>query len=107
MVENRSLPGGKTLDVFDEDEQCNSTMSLFPPDREVPPDVLDGAQVNVIGNVLLFAVGWIVSLVIPEARLRSVSPLLKLFGTGWRRGAAGLTAHWPHSHAHASVVSNK
>jgi transposase len=71
IVENRRLPGGKTLqrtvlylgeindqqqaawrktlDVFDEDEQCSSTMSLFPHDREVPADVLDGVQVKLSG----------------------------------------------------------
>ena len=71
IVENRRLPGGKTLqrtvlylgeindqqqaawrktlDVFDEDEQCNSTMSLFPHDREVPADVLDAVQVKLSG----------------------------------------------------------
>jgi transposase len=71
IVENRRLPGGKTLqrtvlylgeindqqeaawrktlDVFDEDEQCNSTMSLFPHDREVPADALDGIQVKLSG----------------------------------------------------------
>jgi len=71
IVENRRLPGGKTLqrtvlylgeindqqqaawrktlDVFDEDEQCNSTMSLFPHDREIPADALDGVQVKLSG----------------------------------------------------------
>jgi transposase len=71
IVENRRLPGGKTaqrtvlylgeindqqqsawrktLDVFDEDEQCNTTMSLFPDDREVPTDVLDSVQVKLSG----------------------------------------------------------
>jgi transposase len=71
VVENRRLPGGKTLqrtvlylgeindqqqaawrrtlDVFDEDAQCNSTMSLFPHDREIPADALDGVQVKLSG----------------------------------------------------------
>src|ERR1035441_8779241 len=71
IVENRRLPGGKTLQrtvlylgeindqqqaawrktlyVFDEDEQCNSTMSLFPHDREIPADALDGVQVKLSG----------------------------------------------------------
>jgi transposase len=39
----------KTLDVFDEDEQCFTTMSLFPDDREVPSDVLDSVQVKLSG----------------------------------------------------------
>jgi transposase len=71
IVENRRLSGGKTvqrtvlylgeindqqqaawrktLDVFDEDAQCNSTMSLFPHDREIPGDVLDAVQVKLSG----------------------------------------------------------
>jgi transposase len=71
IVENRRLVGGetgqrrilylgeindqqqaawrKTLEVFDEDEQCNTTMSLFPDDREVPADALDGVQVKLSG----------------------------------------------------------
>ncbi|HEV2717366.1 MAG TPA: IS1634 family transposase [Terriglobales bacterium] len=71
VVENRRLPGSrivqrtvlylgeindqqqaawrKTLEVFDEDEQEYRTMSLFPDDREVPPDVLDSIQVKLSG----------------------------------------------------------
>jgi len=71
VVENRRLLGGKTvqrtvlylgeindqqqaawrktLDVFDEDEQCYTTMSLFPDDREVPADALDSVQVKLSG----------------------------------------------------------
>jgi transposase len=71
IVENRRLPGGrtvqrtvlylgeindqqqaawrKTLDVFDEDEQRYTTMSLFPDDREVPADALDSMQVKLSG----------------------------------------------------------
>lgn len=71
IVENRRLSGGKTvqrtvlylgeindqqqaawrktLDVFDEDAQCNSTMSLFPHDREIPADVLDAVRVRLSG----------------------------------------------------------
>jgi len=71
IVENRRLLGGKTvqrtvlylgeindqqqvawrktLDVFDEDEQCYTTMSLFPDDREVPADALDSVQVKLSG----------------------------------------------------------
>ncbi len=36
----------KTLDVFDEDEQCYTSMSLFPEDREVPADAVDSVQVK-------------------------------------------------------------
>jgi len=36
----------KTLDVFDEDEQCYTSMSLFPDDREIPADALDSVQVK-------------------------------------------------------------
>jgi len=71
VVENRRLPGArtvqrtvlylgeindqqqgawrKTLEVFDEDEQDYRTMCLFPHDREVPADVLDGLQVKLSG----------------------------------------------------------
>jgi transposase len=71
IVENRRLPGNKTvqrivlylgeindqqqaawrktLDVFDEDEQRYTTMSLFPEDREIPSDALDSVQVKLSG----------------------------------------------------------
>jgi len=71
VVENRRLPGDKTvqrtvlylgeindqqqaawrktLDVFDEDEQRYTTMSLFPDDREIPADVLDSVSVKLSG----------------------------------------------------------
>ncbi len=39
----------KTLDVFDEDEQCYTSMSLFPDDREIPADALDSVQVKLSG----------------------------------------------------------
>src|SRR5579864_4803914 len=66
IVENRRLPGGKTvqrtvlylgeindqqqaawrkrLEVFDEGEQRYIAMSLFPEDREIPADALDSVQ---------------------------------------------------------------
>jgi transposase len=71
IVENRRVPGGKTvqrtvlylgeindqqraawrktLDVFDEEEQRYTTMSLFPEDREIPSDALDSVQVKLSG----------------------------------------------------------
>src|SRR5271169_6692879 len=71
VVENRRLPDSRTvqrtalylgeindqqqaawrstLEVFDEDEQDYRTMSLFPDDREVPADVLDGLQLKLSG----------------------------------------------------------
>jgi len=71
VVENRRLPGDKTvqrtvlylgeindqqqaawrktLDVFDEDEQRYTAMSLFPDDREIPADVLDSVSVKLSG----------------------------------------------------------
>jgi len=71
IVENRRLPGNKTvqrmvlylgeindqqqaawrktLDVFDEDEQRYTTMSLFPEDREIPAGALDSVQVKLSG----------------------------------------------------------
>jgi hypothetical protein len=36
----------KTLEVFDEVEQRAATLSLFPEDREIPADALDGVQVK-------------------------------------------------------------
>jgi transposase len=71
IVENQRLAGGKTvqrtllylgeindqqqaawrktLEVFVEDEQAYTTMSLFPDDREVPADALDSVQVKLSG----------------------------------------------------------
>ena len=71
VVENRRLPGGKTvqrtvlylgeindqqqaawrkrLEVFDETEQRYVSMSLFPEDREVPADALDSVRVKLSG----------------------------------------------------------
>ncbi len=39
----------KTLDVFDEQQQCSRTLSLFPEDREIPEDAADGLQVRLSG----------------------------------------------------------
>lgn len=36
----------KSLQVFDEGEQQNTTLSLFPDDREMPADALDGIQLK-------------------------------------------------------------
>ena len=36
----------KTLEVFDEAEQRAASLSLFPEDRELPADALDGVQVK-------------------------------------------------------------
>jgi transposase len=71
VVENRRAPGGKTvqrtvlylgeindqqqaawrktLDVFDEEQQRYTTLSLFPDDRELPADALDSVQVRLSG----------------------------------------------------------
>ncbi|MGH9629479.1 MAG: IS1634 family transposase [Bryobacteraceae bacterium] len=71
VVENRRVPGGKTaqrtvlylgeindqqqaawrktLEVFDEEEQRYTEMSLFPDDRELPADALDSVQVKLSG----------------------------------------------------------
>jgi transposase len=71
IVENRRLPGDrsvqrtvlylgeindqqqaawrKTLEVFDEEEQRYTTMSLFPEDREIPADAVDSVQVRLSG----------------------------------------------------------
>ena len=39
----------KTLEVFDEDAQRQRTWSLFPDDRELPVDALDGLRVKLSG----------------------------------------------------------
>jgi transposase len=39
----------KTLEVFDEEQQCYTAMSLFPDDQEVPADALDSVQVKLSG----------------------------------------------------------
>jgi transposase len=71
IVENRRLPGDrtvqrtvlylgeindqqqaawrKTLEVFDEEEQRYTTMSLFPEDREIPADAVDSVRVRLSG----------------------------------------------------------
>lgn len=71
VVENRRVPGGqsvqrtvlylgeindqqeaawrKTLQVFDEQEQRSTTISLFPDDREIPADAVDSIPVKLSG----------------------------------------------------------
>jgi transposase len=71
VVENRRVPGGgsvqrtvlylgeindqqqaawrKTLEVFDEAEQRYTNLSLFPDDREIPPDAVDSVAVRLSG----------------------------------------------------------
>src|SRR5450755_912704 len=71
VVENRRVAGGKTaqrtvlylgeindqqqsawrktLDVFVEEEQRYTALSLFPEDREIPADALDSVQVKLSG----------------------------------------------------------
>ena len=71
IVENRRLPGNKTLqrtvlylgeindqqqaawrktlEVFDEDHHNYASMSLFPDDREIPADAVDSIQVKLSG----------------------------------------------------------
>src|ERR1700747_860420 len=71
IVENRRVPGGqtvqrtvlylgeindqrqpawrKTLQVFDEQEQRSTTISLFPDDREIPVDAVDSIPVKLSG----------------------------------------------------------
>lgn len=36
----------KSLEVFDEDQQSSRILSLFPEDREIPPDAADGLPVK-------------------------------------------------------------
>lgn len=85
IVENRRVAGGKTvqrtvlylgeindqqqaawrktLAVFDEEEQRYTTLSLFPEDRELPADALDGVRVRLSGLELrrprLFGNCWL------------------------------------------------
>lgn len=47
--DRQELAWRKTLDVFDEHEQRHRTLSLFPEDREIPSDALDGVQVKLSG----------------------------------------------------------
>ncbi len=47
--DQRQAAWRKTLEVFDEAEQRFTTMSLFPDDRELPADAVDGAQVRLSG----------------------------------------------------------
>jgi transposase len=87
IVENRRVPGGKaaqrtvlylgeindqqqaawrkTLQVFDEDEQRYTTLSLFPDDRQIPADALDSVQVRLSGLELrrprMFGNCWLAS----------------------------------------------
>jgi transposase len=39
----------KTLEVFDEDRQSSTNLSLFPDDRQMPADVVDALQVKLSG----------------------------------------------------------
>ena len=47
--DNQEASWRKTLDVFDEHEQRHRTLSLFPEDREIPRDALDGLRVKLSG----------------------------------------------------------
>src|SRR3970040_578955 len=79
IVENRRVPGGKTvqrtvlylgeindqqqaawrktLDVFDEEQQRYTTLSLFPEDRELPAGALDSVKMRLSGLVMRWACG--------------------------------------------------
>lgn len=47
--DKQELAWRKSLEVFDERQQCPRTLSLFPEDREVPIDALDSLQVRLKG----------------------------------------------------------
>src|SRR5260370_42574236 len=53
----------KTLSVFDEDQQCFTTMSLFSDDRELPCDAGDSVQVKLseleLRRPRMFASCWL------------------------------------------------
>src|ERR1039458_7443092 len=44
--ESQQAAWRQRLEVFDEAEQRAATVSLFPEDREIPADALDGVQVK-------------------------------------------------------------
>src|ERR1700686_233907 len=39
----------KSLEVFDEEQQSSRTLSLFPEDRDIPPDATNALQVRLSG----------------------------------------------------------
>jgi len=47
--DKQELAWRKTLEVFDEGQQCPRTLSLFPEDRELPADAIDSVQVRLSG----------------------------------------------------------
>ena len=47
--DKQELAWRKSLEVFDEDERCTRTLSLFPEDRELPAAALDSLQVRLSG----------------------------------------------------------
>ncbi len=47
--DQQALAWRQSLEVFDEDQQSSRTLSLFPEDREIPHDALDGLQVKLSG----------------------------------------------------------
>ena len=47
--DQQALAWRKSLEVFDEDQQSACTLSLFPEDREIPHDAVDGLQVKLSG----------------------------------------------------------
>ena len=53
----------KTLGVFDEQQHCSRTLSLFPEDRQIPEDAVDSLQVRLSGLELrrprLFGNCWL------------------------------------------------
>lgn len=47
--DKQELAWRKSLEVFDEDQRCTRTLSLFPEDRELPAAALDSLQVRLSG----------------------------------------------------------
>ena len=39
----------KTLEVFDEDRRCDTSLSLFPEDRKIPAGAVDALQAKLSG----------------------------------------------------------
>ena len=86
----------KSLEVFDEEEQGPRSLSLFPEDRELPADAIDGAQVKLSGLQLrrarAFGNCWL-------RHVMEISPLRALWGviTYGEWGGKRACCAWRHA----------
>jgi hypothetical protein len=74
----------KTLEVFDEDRRGLASLSLFPEDRELPTDAVDGVQVK-----------------LREMRVERPRP----FGGCWWGGEFRVHGHWFDQTAMAELLA--